>query len=272
MTLRTTEENTFAAKWKKIVRKIPYFLPFLIFLLLGCFLVSRNYFKRAYQKQEPVSLEEAKKDHSVDGKVGYPAGNDIPAAKSIDDITHNPYCTIEVSGEDIVPTHSFRIKDITKSSWRYSTSRKRKRTKIRPAYALYDNFMGNLLYSLRQVGWNKDSVSYGEYCVVTLESGERIFALIDLQLLDLPAKEKIRLPIGKVYRADVYASGYLKYDKYQVDKENSSWYLNMVGSWEKKEGGKSPSLIIYLVCFFAAVISFAVAHVHVKEKFSEKQV
>lgn len=149
-------------------------------------------------------------------KAGYPAGDDIPVARSISDIMECPCFTIEVSAGKLLPVREFRIKNFSEAGIRESTKRGVQDREIKWHYSLGEDSLGDIAYVLRQINWNLDGVSYGEYCAITLESGERILALIDIRLLELPDEGTIKFPIGKVRDADtdqdIYTHNYRAYE------------------------------------------------------------
>lgn len=261
------ENIHFYGYFKRLCPQIRYFVPLVLCIIVSIFLVSRNYYKGAYQRQEAVSLEEALADSYQYYKAGYPAGKNIPVARSVADIMEYPCFTIEVSVENLIPIREFRIKNFSEAGIRGSTKRGARDVEIEWYYWLSKDSFGDILYALRQVDWNMDEVSYGEYCVITLESGERILALIDLQLLELPNEGTIMLPIGKMRDADSDPKAYLgKYSTYQVDTEEGYWYVDMVGEWEEKEVGNRPTLLIYIVCFIATIINISMLVVQLQER------
>ena len=254
------------SRFRKIGINISYVIAPILCILLAIFFISRNYYKGAYEREKPVSLREATANY-IYSKEGYPADMDIPIAKSVEDIREYPYFTIEVSAEDIISTRRFMIKDITESGKHESKTRYGTTTRTIPStYSMPKGEAGDSAYALRQVSWNMDGVSYGECCVITLESGERIFAYIDLTLLDLQEGKKIKLPIGSVKKVKSTLWKYLEYEAYQVEEENGDWYVDMVGNWEDKEVGDRSVIGGYVVCFIAALVSTSVACIHFEEE------
>lgn len=94
---------------KKIVFSLVEILVMVVVIYIGIVIVTTNHYKAIYQKEEPVSYQEAKDCYET--MAGYPAGDDIPVAKTIEDINCEAYCTIEVSRENLEPLHYFYIKN-----------------------------------------------------------------------------------------------------------------------------------------------------------------
>ncbi len=210
-----------------------HYIIMVLVLLIGIFRIFSNPHRLAYMLEKPVSQKEIDEDPRFSN--GYPAGDGIPVAKSVADIKNNLYFTLEVSAENVERTRHFFIKDITDA--RDGSSKVGRRTVysyIPSRYYHSFHLGGDLCYLLRRARWNFDDTSYGEFCVVTLESGEKVMVLWDLTMLDIPEGQKIRLPIGKQgnYRMEHLNTKRYAYDFSDVDV---SWYVDMVGDWEKEE-------------------------------------
>ncbi len=207
-------------------------------LIISVWIASINHYKVHYEKAEPLSYEEAS-DRDLEGlAAGYPSGEDIPIAKSIEEIKENEFCTIEVSREDITSTRYFKIKSVSEAGDSYSkVGRNHFGRHVDESYGLDFSFGGDIFYYTRQFGWNLDETSYGEWCSVKLESGESVYAFVDLKLLDIPTDEKIKLPIGVLEKRGQKQALVDQCDKYGVLEENAYWYLDMVGKWEDTEVG-----------------------------------
>ncbi len=213
-----------------------YAIMVVALIIAGVLTLVKNPYKSHYKREEPVSYEEAMDD--FDYMAGYPAGEDIPIARSIEDIMNNECCTIEVSKENLESIRFFLIKDGTEAgNHSQKVGRRYSFSYVAECYALRFDFGGDFNYAIRQILWNLEDTSYGEWCIATLESGERILVLVDLKLLDIPKKEKIKLPIGRVidnyYIEDVTDNN----TAYNLTEENATWYLDMVGNWEEDEVG-----------------------------------
>lgn len=168
-----------------------------ILICIVGWVASINHYKIHYQNAEPPSYQQAC-DLMRNG-AGYPPGEDIPVAKSVEDIMKYEFFTIEVSKENIVSTRTFLIKDFSEAGDSYShVGRKHIGSHVDARYGLGSDFLSDILYQTRQFGWNQNATSYGEWCVVTLDSGEKIYVLVDLMLLDITSDAKIKLPIGQV--------------------------------------------------------------------------
>lgn len=246
-----------------------YSVMILALIIAGVLTLVSNPYKASYKKEQPVSYQEAKNSF----KTGYPAGEDIPVAKCIEDIRSNQYCTIEVSKENIESLRFFLIKDISESG---NKSSKEGRTYtfsyIPKCYKMKFDLIGDMKYATRQISWNFDNTSYGEWCAVTLESGERILVLVDLQLLDIPQNQKIKLPIGEVIDDRMIEGLTDEYAAYNLEKENASWYVDMVGNWEEEEVGDINVTGRFFIVFLIAVplIIYAMYKYAVREGLVEK--
>lgn len=224
----------------------------IIMIGLAVFVGSINHYKVYYKNEKPLSYQEA--CDKAGTAAGYPPGADIPVAKSIEDIMENEYCTIEVSKENISSTRTFLIKDASEAGDFYShVGRKHVGRHVDESYGMRFNFLSDILYYTRQSGWNLDETSYGEWCVVTLDSGEKVYVLVDLMLLDIPSEKNIKLPIGQITRngSRVEADG--QSASFGVLEENRGWYVDMVGNWEDTEVGDIDP-IMRGVAFFALEI------------------
>lgn len=220
------------------VKSKKYIYYMLAYVLVGLSLCSINPYKYFYQKEEKVMNREAT---TVD--VGYPAGDDIPVYHSIAEIKENPYepFTIEVSKEDVVPTRYFYIKDLSESKDSSSKVGRHYTYQYVPKIIVMgQGVIGDVRYATRRFWWNLDNTSYGEYCVITLESGEKILAWLDISLLDFPKEGTIRLPIAEYDRNDSFfpikgmdEDGAI----FGLEDENTDWCIDMVGDWEEREVG-----------------------------------
>ncbi len=84
----------------------------IVILIVAIWIASINHYKLHYEEADYKYIK---------GQVaGYPPGEDIPVAKSVEDIKEYDYCTIEVTKEDIIPTRAFLIKDFSESGDSYS--------------------------------------------------------------------------------------------------------------------------------------------------------
>lgn len=239
---------------------------FVLLLVVGSVILVRNPYKSYYKKETPVTNKEAVE--SLVNMAGYPAGEGIIVAKSIEDIMSNEYCTIEVSKENIESTRYFLIKDKSESGSKNSkVGRRYYFNKVYEAYSTKFDLLGNMKYLSRQIGWNLDNTSYGEWHVVTLESGERILALFDTKLLDIPKEKSIKLPIGKVVSNFSMTGLQEKCDTYGVEEENCTWYINMIGNWEEREIGDI-YVTMWLVIIF--LVEFPLA-IYLAYKYIEKK-
>ena len=213
-----------------------YLLVLIAVILAGGLTLLNNPYKSHYQREKTVSYEEVASTYP--NKVGYPAGKDIPVAKSIEDIMNNKYCTIEVSKENIESLRYFKIKDRSEAGHKSSkVGRNYSSTDVYESYATPFSFLGNIKYSLRQLFWNLDNTSYGEWCIVTLPSCERVLVFVDLKLIDISDNKMIKLPIGEIidnYYIEDITDGY---EVYGLEEENATWYVDMVGDWEETEVG-----------------------------------
>lgn len=215
-----------------------YISYMLAYVIIGIAICSINPYKYFYQKEEKVMNREAT---TVD--VGYPASDDIPVYHTIAEIKENPYepFTIEVSKEDVVPTRYFYIKDLSES--KDSTSKVGRHYTyqyVPKIIVMGQGVIGDVLYATRRFWWNLNNTSYGEYCVITLESGEKILAWLDISLLDFPKEGTIRLPIAEYNRKYSYfpIKGMDKDGaKFGLEDENTDWCIDMVGDWEEREVG-----------------------------------
>ena len=228
----------------------------LVFVISGALTLGMNQYKSHYQKEEPVGYEEARS--SYPDKVGYPASDDIPVAKSIEDIMSNEYCTIEVSKDDIESTRVFLIKDRSEAGKKSGKMGRRYTLHyVDESYFIAFEGLGDFSYMTRQIDWNMMNTSYGEWCVVRLENGDKIYVLVDLKLLNLSSNKKIKLPIGEIVKK--YNLGKLskEYENFGVLEENSDWYVDMVGDWEDREVGDINvvlRLAIVLVIVFITLV------------------
>lgn len=227
-------------------------------IIVAVWIGSINHYKVHYEKAEPLSYQEAR--DLTGTAAGYPPGEDIPVAKSVEDIMENAYCTIEVSKENISSTRTFLIKDFSEAGDSYSKAgRKHMGSHVDERYGLGFDFLGDILYYTRQFGWNLNSTSYGEWCVVTLDSGEKIYVLVDLMLLDISSDNKIKLPIGEFKGGQFMRDNELRIeapgqsDSFGILEENRGWYVDMVGDWEDTEVGYLSPLKRSVAFFFIAM-------------------
>jgi len=209
---------------------------FVLLLVVGSVILVRNPYKSYYKKATPVTNKEAVE--ALVNMAGYPAGEGIIVAKSIEDIMSNEYCTIEVSKENIESTRTYLIKDKSESgNFNSKVGRKYYFSQVHESYCENFDLWGDFLYLTRQIYWNLKDTSYGEWCVVELESGESVYVLVDLALLDIKDNKKIKLPIGKVVENYNMGRPSKEYEQFDVDQSNSNWYIDMVGYWEEDEVG-----------------------------------
>ena len=216
---------------------------------------SMNHYKAHYQNAKPLSYQEA--CDFAKTAAGYPPGKDIPVARSIEDLMENEYCTIEVSMTDIQSTRVFLIKDTSEAGDFSSSAGKRgvrSEWHVEESYSLESDFVSDIIYNTRQVSWNWEKTSYGEWCAVTLESGEKIYILVDLTLLDIPTNGKIKLPIGQIKKSGQRKTLVEECENYGVIEENAHWYIDMVGNWEDTEVGDISPIKRSLVFFFIALV------------------
>lgn len=224
----------------------------IVILIVAIWIASINHYKSYYEEEEPLGYEEACDVYTA---AGYPPGEDIPVAKSVEDIIENKYCTIEVSEKDIMPTRYFEIKDASEAGDSYSkVGRNHFGRHVDESYGLDFSFGGDIFYYTRQFGWNLDETSYGEWCSVKLESGESVYVFVDLKLLDIPTDEKIKLPIGVLEKRGQKQAMVDQCDKYGVLEGNAYWYLDMVGKWEYTEVGDLNPVMRAIVFFGIASV------------------
>ncbi len=94
----------------------------------------------------------------------------------------------------------------------------------------------------------------------TLESGEKIYVLVDLMLLDIPSDSKVKLPIGVYMSHQSLREESLRIETagqseaLGVQKENQGWYLDMVGNWEDTEVGDLNPVMRAIVFFGIASV------------------
>ncbi|MBR4083876.1 MAG: hypothetical protein IKK33_06285 [Lachnospiraceae bacterium] len=239
-------------------------------------IASINHYKPYYEKQKALSYQDVFDKYKKGMAVGYPPGDDVPVVKAIEDIMANEYFTIEVSKEDIVPTRTFLIKDFSESGDFHSkVAHKHVGSQVKERYGLGDGLLGDILYYTRQVIWNLSGISYGEWYAVTLDSGEKIYVLVDMNLLDIPAGKKIKLPIG-VYRTHQS----LQEEKVRIEfpgqsemlgiqPENMVWYVDMVGKWEDIEVGDISPLKRAVLFFVVASVICCGLELYIKSKRKE---
>lgn len=206
-----------------------------VVLIVSVMCFTRNYYKPIYEKTDAVTYEEANTN-----LVGYPAGDDIPAARSVEDIKKYKYFTIEISQENIVSTRFFVIKEENKAGIKTSrTTSGRHRSSstitIYEAFCYGQDLRGDISYKMRQLDFNMKEVSYGEYFIVTLESGEKVKVWMDPLLLDIKKKEYTRLPVCTYFEG--MSSDVLdEFGEQQgVTEENKSLYVDAIGKWEQRE-------------------------------------
>lgn len=229
---------------KRVSVRTHYIIMVLV-LLIGIFRMFSNPHRLAYMFEKPVSQKEV--DEQPGFWNGYPAGDGVPVAKSVADIRENLYFTLEVSGENVERTRHFAIKDITEARNGSSKAGRNTVYSYIPSQYYHSFHLGSdLCYWLRQARWNFDDTSYGEFCVVTLESGEKVMVLLDLTMFDIPKGKKVRLPIGRRgnYRMEHLQTKPYAYDFNDVDV---SWYVDMVGDWEKEETLEVVPLWLFLI-------------------------
>ncbi len=241
----------------------------IVMIGLAVWIGSINHYKVHYQKAEPLSYQEA--CDLLGTAAGYPPGEDIPVAKSVEDIMENKYCTIEVSKENIASTRTFLIKDAGEAGDSYShVGRKHVGSHVDERYRLSFNFLGDILYYIRQFGWNLNAASYGEWCVVTLDSGEKIYVLVDLMLLDIPSDNKIKLPIGQVEKNGKRIETEGQSEAFGVVKENKGWYVDMTGDWEDTEVGDLKPSMRAVAFFFFEIVVYIGLNLFVKQNKKKK--
>lgn len=239
---------------------------FVLLLVVGSVVLIRNPYKSYYKKETPVTNKEAVE--ALVNMTGYPAGEGIIVAKSIEDIMSNEYCTIEVSKENIESTRTYLIKDKSESgNFNSKVGRKYYFSQVHESYCGNFDLWGDFLYLTRQIYWNLKDTSYGEWCVVELDSGERVYVLVDLALLDIRENKKIKLPIGKVVENYNMGRPSNEYEQFDVDQSNSNWYIDMVGYWEEDEVGDI-SVTTWLLLFFLLDLPLAI---YLAYKYIEKK-
>ena len=235
-------------------------------LIIAIWIASINHYKVHYEMAEPLSYEEACEDYLVGEATGYPPGEDIPVAKSVEDIKENEYCTIEVSKEDITSIRYFRIKEGSEAGHFYSkVGRKHIGRDVDAEYGLPFNLAGDIFYYSRQFDWNLAEASYGEWCAVKLESGESVYIFVDLKLLDIPSNEKIKLPIGTLTKSGQLQMLVDQCDEYGVSKENAYWYVDMVGDWEDTEVGDLDPVMRAIGFFAVAFVAVAGLELYIRK-------
>lgn len=223
---------------KEKITNILAWIDIIIILFISLWIASSNHYKVHYEKAESLSYEEACEEYPSGQAAGYPPGEDIPLAKSVEDIKKNEYCTIEVSKEDITSIRLFRIKDASEAGDSYThVGRNHIGRQVDDVYGTNFSLGGDIFYSIRQFVWNIWETSYGEWCAVELESGESVYVFVDLKLLNIPTDEKIKLPIGVLEKRGQKQALVDQCDKYGVLEGNAYWYLDMVGDWEDTEVG-----------------------------------
>lgn len=238
----------------------------IVILIVVIWIASINHYKSYYEEEDPLGYEEACDVYTA---AGYPPGEDIPVAKSVEDIIENKYCTIEVSEKDIMPTRYFEIKDASEAGDSYSkVGRNHFGRHVDESYGLDFSFGGDIFYYTRQFGWNLDETSYGEWCSVKLESGESVYVFVDLKLLDIPTDEKIKLPIGVLEKRGQKQALVDQCDKYGVLEGNAYWYLDMVGDWEDTEVGDLNPVMRAIVFFGIASVLACCLELVIKKSIS----
>lgn len=238
----------------------------IVILIVVIWIASINHYKSYYKEEDPLGYEEACDVYTA---AGYPPGEDIPVAKSVEDIIENKYCTIEVSEKDIMPTRYFEIKDASEAGDSYSkVGRNHFGRHVDESYGLDFSFGGDIFYYTRQFGWNLDETSYGEWCSVKLESGESVYVFVDLKLLDIPTDEKIKLPIGVLEKRGQKQALVDQCDKYGVLEGNAYWYLDMVGDWEDTEVGDLNPVMRAIVFFGIASVLACCLELVIKKSIS----
>lgn len=241
------------------------FIIIVLVVIFGAMSFTKNYYKPIYEKTSPVTYEEVNTN-----SVGYPAGDDIPIAKSVEDIKKYKYFTIEISKENIVSTRYFVLKDGYKAGTKTSrttSGRHRSSSTITIYEAFYygQDLRGDIGYKIRQIDFNMKQVSYGEYFIVTLESGEKVKVWMDPLLLDIKKKEYTKLPIC------TYSEGMSREkldelgEQQGVTEENKSLYIDSVGRWEQQETKTVDPFERFMITFIVGgVILAAVICVSIK--------
>ena len=177
-----------------------------------------NYQKWIYRRVQPLTENEVK-TRTVQKSIGYLPADDIPDAKSVEDIQKSSYCTFTVKGSELHATGYYRILDESKAGVKKGTGRKAPDQK----HAKFSQKCASVTVM------NNMGPQYGQFYVAELESGEQVIVLLDKTVLSLNQSRSIRLPIGRVartYPVEYFEEIASKYDL----KENGNWYIDMAGS------------------------------------------
>lgn len=243
------------------IHKLPTAIKSIIIILMviaGIMSFTRNYYKPIYEKTPPISYEKASEEF-----VGYPAGDDIPVAKSVEDIKKYKYFTIEVSKENIVSTRYFVIKDKSQAGIktnRTTSGRHRSSSTITVYEAFsYDwDFRSDINYKVRQFVFNMEEASYGEYFIVTLESGEKVKVWMDPLLLDIKKEKYTKLPVC-TYTEGMSSDTLDELGEQQgVTEENKSLYINAIGQWQQRETETVDPFQRFMITFIVVAAILAV--------------
>lgn len=252
------------------IHKLPTLIKATIVVLVvlaGIMSYTRNYYKPVYERTKAISYAEVDSD-----VVGYPAGEDIPIAKSVEDIKKYEYFTIEISEENIMSTRCFKIKEESKAGIktnRTTSGRHRSSStiKILQAFSYKQDLKGDIRYKLRQLRFNMEQVGYGEYFIVTLESGEKVKVWMDPLLLDIKKKEYIKLPVCTYSMGNYYGTLDKLGEQQGVSEENKSLYIDAIGRWEQQETETvDPFEQLMITFIIIAVILAIVIYVNAKIK------
>lgn len=136
---------------------------------LFCFIVLYlpPYEKIVYAKSLVLSQAEADEKRLASG---YKGGDDIQRVSCIDDIQENWFVILEIEADDLEPTGIYRC--------------------------IEEGETGKIEVNTIKVFFERTIKSYGQYYIATLESGEKVFVLINDSLVNVHKKGKIQLPIG----------------------------------------------------------------------------
>jgi hypothetical protein len=131
-----------------------------------------SYGKLVYNNMKVITSEILEDGHDY---TGYQAGEGIVSVKSVEEINNNRYFTIEVAKKDIVET-GYYVEDINSGDF----------------YQI-----GQIKKYFNKVIRSVENDNLAQFCVVTLQSGEKCIVLIDTDLINVNTSKTIKLPIGE---------------------------------------------------------------------------
>lgn len=141
------------------------------FIAMVVIIYIPSYGKLVYNNMKVITSEILEEDDYT----GYQAGDGIVNVRSLEEIDNNKYFTIEVTKKDIVET-GYYVENINSGNF----------------YQI-----GGIKKYFNKIFRSVENKHIAQFCVVTLQSGEKCIVLIDADLINVNTSKTIKLPIGQ---------------------------------------------------------------------------